>query len=97
MVPSHRGLTHDIIENVVPQPMYASGVTDEPPQPLPSRWGTPDPKLGLDVTGEGLQVKYTGPHKVNDEAACIKADHPMPRMAGIYYFEIEVMSKSREG
>lgn len=93
MVPSHRGLTHDIVEHP-PQPMYT---IEEPPQPLPSRWSSTDKGSGLDVFGEGLQVKYTGSQKPHDEAACIRTDHPMPRMAGIYYFEIQIMSKLREG
>jgi Ran-binding protein 9/10 len=93
MVPSHRGLTHDIVENP-PQPMYN---IEEPPQPLPSRWSATDKGSGLDVFGDGLQVKYTGNQKAHDEAACIRTDHPMPRMAGIYYFEIQIMSKLREG
>jgi Ran-binding protein 9/10 len=93
MVPSHRGLTHDIVEHP-PAPMYN---IEEPPAPLPSRWSTTDKGIGLDVFGDGLQVKYTANPKGHDEAACIRADWPMPKMAGIYYFEIQITSKHREG
>lgn len=98
MVPSHRGLSHDIVEHP-PQPMYMDSSVEDPPLPLPSRWNPPEKNLGLELYADGLQVRFSGTAKPqHDEAACVRADHPMPKMAGIYYFEIQIQSKlQREG
>lgn len=98
MVPSHRGLSHDIVEHP-PQAMFTSSGLEEPPMPLPSRWNSLDKGQGLEIYADGLQVRFSGAAKPqHDEAACVRADHPMPKMAGIYYFEIQIQSKlQREG
>jgi Ran-binding protein 9/10 len=91
MVPSYRGMTHDIIERTPPAP------PDESVAPWPTRWNENDKYGGLDLQGDGLEVRFSGPTKTQDEAAAIRADHPMPRQAGIYYYEITVVSKGKEG
>jgi len=91
MVPSHRGMTHDIIERA-PAPVY-----EDAPAPLPSRWNSNDKYSGLDLMSAGLEVRYSGLSKTHDEAAAARADHPMPRECGIYYFEVTVISKGKEG
>lgn len=90
LVPSHRGMTHDIIERV-------PSLVDESTAPLPSCWNTADKFNGLDVQAEGLEVRFAGMGKAHDEAAAIRADHPMPRQCGIYYYEVTVVSKGKEG
>lgn len=92
MVPSHRGMTHDIIERA-PPPNF----NEETLSPLPTRWSDTDKSSGLDVMGSGQDLKYTGLSKTHDEAAAIRADHPMPRQCGIYYYEVQVLSKGKEG
>ena len=92
MVPSHRGMTHDIIERA-PPPVFA----EENLAPLPSRWSDTEKSNGMEVIGGGLEIKYSGPSKTHDEAAAIRADHPMPRQAGIYYYEVTVVSKGKDG
>ncbi|KAF7713869.1 Uncharacterized protein PECH_000796 [Penicillium ucsense] len=93
MAPSHRGMTYDIIEK---EPR----TTPPSPQlsPLPSRWSSVDKYPGLELSNEGLDVRYTGPlHKHDHEAAALRADHPMPPQCGIYYFEIKIESKPKDG
>lgn len=92
MVPSHRGMTHDIIERA-PPPIFA----EETLAPLPSRWSETERSSGMDVIGGGLEIRYSGLSKTQDEAAAIRADHPMPRQGGIYYYEVTVVSKGKEG
>lgn len=92
MVPSHRGMTHDIIERA-PPPIF----NEESLAPLPSRWSETDKSNGLDVIGHGHDLKYAGFSKMADEAAAIRSDHPIPRQCGIYYYEVQVMSKGKEG
>jgi Ran-binding protein 9/10 len=51
----------------------------------------------LEVTEAGTRVRYIGPGDDDSQAATIRANHPVPASAGIYYFEIEVISKGRDG
>lgn len=91
MAPSHRGMTYEIIEKEPPT------ATDQL-MPLPSQWNASDKYPGLELSDEGLGVRYAGPlHKHDHEAAALRADHPMPPQCGIYYFEIKIESKPKEG
>jgi hypothetical protein len=90
--PSHRGLTYDVVEI----PPSTSSTVEEPPQPLPSKWDAAHKGPGLEILNDGLQVKYNGARS-SDEGTAIRADHPMPTMAGIYYFEVNMLTKQREG
>jgi hypothetical protein len=91
MAPSHRGMTYDIIEKEIPG-------KEEKLQPLPSRWNDSDKYAGLDLLNDGLEVRYMGlPNKHDHEAAAVRADHPMPRQCGIYYFEVTILAKPKEG
>lgn len=91
MTPSHRGMTYDIVEH--PPPLEDDGLT-----PLPSKWAEADRFGGLEILGDGLEVRYKGPGKSHDhEAAATRADHPMPPQCGIYYYEVTMVSKGKEG
>ncbi|MCJ1322701.1 Ran-binding protein 9 [Xylographa vitiligo] len=91
LAPSHRGMTYDIIEH---QP---AAVFDGP-TPLPSKWLELDKYGGLEIVGDGLEVRYTGPLRTHDhEAAAARADHPMPSQCGIYYYEVTIISKGKDG
>ena len=39
----------------------------------------------------------TGSGKSHKDAACVRADHSIPPLTGIYYYEVKIISKSREG
>lgn len=91
IAPSHRGMTYDIIEREPPG-------DEDHLLPLPSRWSDGDKYAGLELTNGGLEVRYTGPvNKHEHEAAAVRADNPMPPQCGIYYFEITILSKPKEG
>ncbi|MCJ1476409.1 hypothetical protein MMC13_005075 [Lambiella insularis] len=91
MAPSHRGMTYEIVEH---QPV----VDEDGPTPLPSKWAELDRYGGLELASEGLEVRYTGPLRTQDhEAAAARADHPMPPQCGIYYYEVEIIQKGKEG
>lgn len=91
MAPSHRGMTYDIVEN--PLSLVAEG-----PSPLPSRWAHTDKWGGLEVGSEGLDVKYVGPAKLSDhEAAAARTDHYMPPECGIYYYEVTIEQRGKDG
>ncbi|MCJ1245890.1 Ran-binding protein 9 [Trapelia coarctata] len=91
MQPSHRGMTYEIVEN---QPV----VEDDGPAPLPSKWAEVDKYGGLEIISDGLDVRYTGPLRTHEhEAAAARADHPMPPQCGIYYYEVSILHKGKEG
>lgn len=91
MAPSHRGMTYEIIEKEPP-------TTADPLSPLPTQWSSSDKYAGLELSNDSLDVRYTGPvHKHDHEAAALRADNPMPPQCGIYYFEIKIESKPKEG
>ncbi|KAF8863535.1 SPRY-domain-containing protein [Acephala macrosclerotiorum] len=89
---SYRGIAHDIIEKAPP-------AEDETLTPLPSKWNILDKYGGLEVLNDGLEVKLSGPKSERDrdhEACSLRADHPMPSQCGIYYFEVDIVSRKRE-
>ena len=91
MAPSHRGMTYEIIEHQ-PHP------EDSYPAPLPSKWEETDKHGGIEVAADGLEVKYTGHHKLSEhEAAATRSDHSMPPQCGIYYYEVNIIAKGKEG
>ena len=92
LVPSHRGMTYDLIEKAPP-------LDDETLPPLPSKWNSQDKHGGLEVLSDGQEVKFAGPKSERDrehDACAIRADHPMPPQCGIYYFEVTIISRKRE-
>jgi hypothetical protein len=84
-------MTYDIIENTPSR-------DDNGVKPLPSAWNEADKFPGLDIVGDGVELRYSGgPTKNDQEAATARANHPMPPQCGLYYFEITVTSKPKEG
>lgn len=90
IAPSHRGMTYDVIESNPPK-------DEDELMPLPSRWSDQDKYPGLDISNNGLDVRYSGAaSKADIEAASVRADFPMSPACGLYYFEVTVNSKSKD-
>jgi hypothetical protein len=89
MAPSHRGMAHEIVER--------PPVSVDEPAPWPTKWNDADKFPQMDIEENGRQAKFSGTQKTHDEAAAVRADYPMPRQCGIYYFEVTIMSKGKEG
>ena len=91
MAPSHRGMTYEIVEH--PPPIEDDGLA-----PLPSKWAEVDRHGGLEIAPDGLDVRYTGTYKADQhEAAAARTDHPIPPQCGIYYYEVTIISKGKDG
>lgn len=86
-----RGIVHDVIERLPPLPPEGSV------KPLPSKWNELDRCTGLEIIGSGLEVKYAGVGRTPDDAAAVRSDNPMPRECGLYYYEVTVLSRGKEG
>lgn len=91
IAPSHRGMTYEIVESNPPK-------DDTDPMPLPSRWSETEKNSGLDLLGDGLELRYNGASgKIEHDAAAARADYPMSPQCGIYYYEVEIKNKTKEG
>ncbi|KAJ3174031.1 Ran-binding protein 10 [Irineochytrium annulatum] len=73
------------------------------PQPLiPSAWYPDDYSKAdnhslLSLSKDGLRVSYIGPGATDEQAAAIRSNLPIPKEAGIFYFEVTIISKGRDG
>ncbi|KAF2677081.1 Ran-binding protein-like protein [Lentithecium fluviatile CBS 122367] len=90
MSSAHRGLSHEVIERA---PVFV----EEPVAPWPMRWNDTDKFPQVEIEDGGRQAKFAGAQKTHDEAASVRADYPMPRQCGIYYYEVTVISKGKDG
>ncbi|KAF2219081.1 concanavalin A-like lectin/glucanase domain-containing protein [Elsinoe ampelina] len=88
-----RGVVQDVIERLPPL------TGDEGLRALPSRWSETDKCYGLEIMGStsGMEVKYQGTVRTPDDAAAVRSDVPVPREVGVYYFEVTVLSRGKEG
>ncbi|KAH8670902.1 SPRY domain-containing protein [Xylariales sp. PMI_506] len=90
---THLGMTYDLIERA------PSLEDDDTIAPLPTRWNKDDKHGGLEVIADGQEVKYTAPKPAGErdhEAYAIRTDHAVPPQAGIYYYEVTIMSRKRD-
>ncbi|KAK9377180.1 concanavalin A-like lectin/glucanase domain-containing protein [Lipomyces chichibuensis] len=71
---------------------------DVPPH-LPSCWSSEGVSQSMEIFGDMLEVKFAGPPaKGNEqEAAAVRANHPIPPQCGLFYFEVEVLSRGKDG
>lgn len=87
----HRGVVQDVIERI-PPPME-----EDRSHPLPNKWNEDDSMGGLEILADGSEVRFNGVCKTSDDAASVRSDHPMPKECGLYYFEVTIMSRAKEG
>ncbi|EGF84396.1 hypothetical protein BATDEDRAFT_2468, partial [Batrachochytrium dendrobatidis JAM81] len=64
---------------------------------LPSSWNPKDKGSILDLSNNNVRVSYQGSGKSDADAASVRANTFIPPQTGIYYFEIAVTSKGRDG
>jgi Ran-binding protein 9/10 len=64
---------------------------------LPRQWSSIHKCQSLSLTNGNLRITYKGPGKNHKDAASVRTDHPIPPICGIYYYEIKIISKGRDG
>ncbi|KAJ1328526.1 hypothetical protein BSLG_010258 [Batrachochytrium salamandrivorans] len=74
-----------------------SSVTRCPPYVLPTSWNPKDKGSILDLSGNNMRVSYQGTGKSDTDAASVRANSHIPSQTGIYYYEITITSKGRDG
>ncbi|XP_022691543.1 ran-binding protein 9-like isoform X1 [Varroa jacobsoni] len=70
---------------------------DESETPLPRQWSPKDKFTYIGLSLHNLRVHYKGTGKNHKDAASVRATHPIPAACGIYYFEVKIVSKGRDG
>ncbi|KAI4877893.1 hypothetical protein NFI96_002307 [Prochilodus magdalenae] len=79
---------------------------NEEETPLPRSWSPKDKYSYIGLSQNNLRVHYkackiasltTGHGKNHKDAASVRATHPIPAACGIYYFEVKIVSKGRDG
>lgn len=69
---------------------------DESLHPLPTRFSQTDKCPGLEILASGSEVRFNGITKTSDEAASVRSDHHIPKEVGIFYFEVTILSRSKD-
>ncbi|KAM0720600.1 hypothetical protein Q7P37_004737 [Cladosporium fusiforme] len=99
---SFRGVVQDVVERSNPAGLLSGAHSpededNEASTGLPGRWSDYDKWPGLEVVGDGTEVRFSGVCKTTDEAASIRTDYPIPMEFGLYYYEVTILSKCKEG
>ncbi|KAI1322549.1 ran-binding protein [Xylariaceae sp. FL0255] len=91
---SHMGISYDLVERIK---TFDHSITIPT---LPTRLNIHDRHGALDIASNGLELKYSPALRTTreqDHESCgIRADHPMPSQAGIYYYEITIQSRRKD-
>lgn len=72
-------------------------MVNETETPLPRSWSPKDKFTYIGLSQNNLRVHYKGSGKNHKDAASVRATHPIPAACGLYYFEVKIVSKGRDG
>jgi len=72
-------------------------MVNEEETPLPRSWNTKDKYNYIGLSQSNLRVHYKGHGKTHKDASSVRATHPIPASCGLYYFEVKIVSKGRDG
>jgi len=70
---------------------------NEEDTPLPRAWSTKDKYNYIGLSQNNLRVHYRGHGKTHKDASSVRVTHPIPASCGLYYFEVKIVSKGRDG
>ncbi|KAJ7456433.1 concanavalin A-like lectin/glucanase domain-containing protein [Mycena latifolia] len=90
----------DSDEEGSPPPRRLTPTVDPSPQVLnlPTRWSERYRHELLSVSPDGRDVTYQGASSNGDkDAAAARTTHPIPPACGIYYYEVDILSKGNKG
>lgn len=72
-------------------------MVNEAETPLPRSWSHKDKYNFIGLSQSNLRVQYRGHGKTHKDASSVRATHAVPASCGIYYFEVTIVSKGRDG
>lgn len=64
---------------------------------LPKQWSTKDKANYITLSEDGLKIHYKPIGKQHKDAAAVRATHFIPQNCLLYYFEVKIVSKGRDG
>lgn len=64
---------------------------------LPKQWSSKDKANFITLSEDGLKVHYKGIGKTLKDASSVRATHFIPQNCLLYYFEVKIVSKGRDG
>ena len=64
---------------------------------IPKFWDPKDKCKFLALDEGKLRVSYKGTGKYDTDAAAIRTDRPVPPACGLFYFEVHIVDKGRDG
>ncbi|XP_041377161.1 ran-binding protein 9-like [Gigantopelta aegis] len=70
---------------------------NEEDTPIPRSWSPKDKFNFIGLSQNNLRAHYKGVGKTPKDAASVRATHPIPVACGVYYFEVKIISKGRDG
>lgn len=95
----YRGGLPDLLSSHYYYSSNLNASSDRKPQTTyPNHWDTSSrgPSMRyLEVSGN--RVRYKGPGSDDRDAAAVRADHAVPLSCPLYYFEIEIVNRGRDG
>ncbi|XP_047127074.1 ran-binding protein 9 isoform X2 [Hydra vulgaris] len=65
--------------------------------PLPRCWSSLDKYTHIGLSHSNLRAQYKGLGKTHKDAASVRTSNSIPAACGLYYFEIKIISKGRDG
>ncbi|CAG9799185.1 unnamed protein product [Chironomus riparius] len=66
-------------------------------EPLPLCWSSTEKNNSIGLSNGNLRVHYKGVGKSHNDAASVRTNCPIPASCGLYYFEVKIISKGRDG
>jgi len=72
-------------------------MVNEEETPLPRCWSVKDKFNYIGLSQNYLRVIYKGYGKTPKDASSVRATHPIPASCGMYYYEVKIVSKGRDG
>lgn len=60
-------------------------------------WSTKDKSSSIDLSSGCLRVTYKGAGKYDSDAAAVRTTLPVPPSCGIFFFEVTIVNKGRDG
>lgn len=64
--------------------------------PLPTHWSSVDRRETIYVSADRTLLKYKGLGVNHNDAASVRANHPIPHGCGTYYFEVTIITPERK-
>lgn len=64
---------------------------------LPNCWNSKDKSQFMELTNGSLVVTYQGNGKSDIDAASIRGNRAIPMICGVFYYEVTIISKGRDG